>query len=148
MRVGSPRENYLGLRGWVWAGRYDIERYLYSLHRITGLGLVLYLFMHLTVMAIVRGILGEGSYDDVIDFFEHPVFKVGEYAVFAAFVYHGLNGLRLIFQELGFLLGKPKPPIYPFRDSLRRRRPLTLGMMGFVVVLAAFVLTDFAKGGP
>jgi len=148
MRAGSPRENYLGVRGWVWAGRYDLERYLYTLHRITGLGLVLYLFMHLTVMAIVRGILGEGAYEDVIDFFEHSVFKVGEYVVFAAFIYHGLNGLRLIFQELGFLLGKPKPPIYPFRDSLRRRRPLALGMMGFVVVMAAFVLTDFAKGGP
>ena len=148
MRTESPRENYLGLRGWVWAGRYDIDRYLYTLHRITGLGMVLYLVMHLTVMAIVRGILGEDSYENVLDFFDNPGFKTGEYLVFAAFIYHGLNGLRLIFQEMGFLLGKPKPPIFPYRDALRKKRPLTLAMMGLVVILAAFVLSDFGQGGP
>ena len=56
--------------------------------------------------------------------------------------------ITLIFQELGFLLGKPRPPIYPYRDSLRRRRPLVLGMIGLVAVIAAVVLFDFAKGGP
>ena len=147
MRAGSPRENYLGLWGWVWAGKYDIERYLYVLHRITGLGMVLYLIFHLCVTTVFR-MVGEDFWEAVMRFVENPGFKVGEYLVFAAFIYHGVNGLRLAFQELGFLLGKPKPPVYPYRDSLRRRRPLVLAMMGFVVVIAAFVLFDFSKGGP
>ena len=142
-----PRNNYLGVWGWVWGGRYQIERYLYTLHRITGLGLVLYGVMHLCIMTVFR-MQGEGFYGAVMRVFENPVFKVGEYLVFAAFIYHSLNGLRLILQELGFLLGKPKPPIYPYRDSLRRRRPLVLAMVGLVVILAAFVLLDFVKGGP
>ncbi|HEX78402.1 MAG TPA: succinate dehydrogenase, cytochrome b556 subunit [Dehalococcoidia bacterium] len=146
-KAGSPRDNYLGVRGWVWAGRYKIERYLYILHRITGLGLVLYLGLHLCVMTVFR-MQGEDFYSAVMRLFHNPVFKVGEYLVFAALIFHGLNGLRLIFQELGFLLGKPKPPIYPYRDSLRRRRPLVLAMIGLVVVGAAFVLFDFARGGP
>lgn len=141
------RENYLGLWGWVWAGRYQVERYLYLLHRLTGLGLLLYGIIHLCVMTVFR-MQGEDFYGAVMRLFENPAFKVGEYLVFAALIYHGLNGLRLILQELGFLLGKPKPPIYPYRDSLRRRRPLVLAMIGLVVVAAFFVLFDFAKGGP
>ena len=151
MKAGTKtrplRQNHLGLRGWVWAGKYDVERYLYILHRITGLGLVLYGAIHLCVMTIFR-MQGESFYDAVMRVFSNPAFKVGEYLVFAAFAYHALNGLRLALQELGFLLGKPRPPIYPYKDSLRRRRSLVLGMMGLVVVIAALVLFDFATGGP
>ena len=77
----------------------------------------------------------------------NPWFKVGEYLVAVAFVYHALNGLRLIIQELGFILGKPTPPIYPWKDSLRKKRPLTVAMIAVVAVLAAVFLFDFLKGG-
>lgn len=146
MNARQPRTNYLGVGGWAWAGRYGMERYLYLLHRLTGLGLVLYGAMHLIVMTVFR-MQGESFYEAVMRVFSNPGFKVGEYLVFAALVYHGLNGIRLMVQELGFVLGKPKPPIYPYRDSLRRKRPLVVGMMGLVVVIAALVLFDFAKGG-
>ena len=42
-----PLPNRLGIKGWAWAGRYKIERYLYTLHRITGFGLLLYISIHL-----------------------------------------------------------------------------------------------------
>lgn len=145
MRTRARRENYLGITGWVWGGRYQIERYLYILHRVTGLGLVLYGIVHLLVMTVFR-MQGEDFYGAVMRVFEYPVFKVGEYLVFAALIFHGLNGARLVFQELGFLLGKPRPPIYPYKDSLRRRRPLVLAMIALAVVLAALVLFDFARG--
>ena len=37
----------IGIRGWVYAGRYGLERYAYTLHRITGLGLLLYFILHI-----------------------------------------------------------------------------------------------------
>ena len=37
---GHP--NRLGLKGWVAGGRWGPDRYLYTLHRVTGLGLLLY----------------------------------------------------------------------------------------------------------
>lgn len=123
MNARQPRTNYLGVWGWAWAGRYGPERYLYVLHRLTGLALVLYGAMHLIVMTVFR-MQGESFYEAVMRVFSNPGFKVGEYLVFAALVYHGLNGIRLMIQELGFVLGKPKPPIYPYRDSLRRKRPV------------------------
>jgi len=43
MKQKELRQNYLGARGWVWAGNYKTERYLYLLHRITALGLMLFI---------------------------------------------------------------------------------------------------------
>ena len=146
MEHRQAKENYLGWRGWVWAGRYKLERYLYLLHRITGLGLVLYFMLHLCVMTIFR-IQGQDIYEALMRLFANPVFKTGEYLVFAAFILHGLNGIRLILQELGFMLGKPKPPVYPYKDSLRRKRPITIAMIFLVLIFAAVVLFDFINGG-
>ena len=42
MKETQPRQNYLGVGGWIWAGKYTMERYLYLLHRVTGLGLILF----------------------------------------------------------------------------------------------------------
>lgn len=147
MRTKPHRQNYLGLRGWAWAGRYDLERYLYVLHRLTGLGIILYGILHLTVTTVFR-LQGHDFWEATMRLVENPGFKVGEYLVFAAFIFHALNGARLAFQELGFLLGKPTPPVYPFRDSLRKKRPLVLSMIALVVVIAGLVLFDFALGGP
>lgn len=142
MRAELRRENRLGLRGWLWAGRYGLERYLYVLHRLTGLGILLYGMIHLIVMTVFR-LQGESFYDAVMRVFSNPGFKVGEYLVFAAFIYHALNGARLTLQELGFFLGKPRPQVYPYRDALRQKRALVLGMIGLVVVLAVLALLVF-----
>lgn len=146
MEQRQAKENYLGIRGWVWAGRYQLERYLYLFHRISGLGLVLYGMLHLCVMTIFR-IQGQGVYEALMRLFDNPVFKTGEYLVFTAFIFHGLNGLRLILQELGFILGKPTPPVYPYKDSLRRKRPVVLGMIAIVIVFAIVTLFAFVSGG-
>jgi succinate dehydrogenase/fumarate reductase cytochrome b subunit len=68
---------------------------------------------------------------------------VGEYLVMAAFTFHALNGGRLILQHLGYTLGKPKPPVYPYVDSMRRRRPITWAMLTVIVALAIYVLIEF-----
>ena len=54
MENKGPRQNYLGIGGWIWGGNYKLERYLYLLHRITGLGLLLFGLFHLTATTIFR----------------------------------------------------------------------------------------------
>ena len=44
---GHP--NRLGLWGWLGGGRWGLERYLYTLHRLTGLGLLVYFLLHIVV---------------------------------------------------------------------------------------------------
>jgi succinate dehydrogenase / fumarate reductase cytochrome b subunit len=68
--------------------------------------------------------------------FATPVFKFLEYVLFAAFMFHGLNGIRLLLTELGFFLGKPAHPVYPYASSVKRHRPLTY----VVMILAALTI--------
>jgi len=90
---------------------------------------------------------GQDVWESTMAILHNPWFKFGEYVVVVAFVYHALNGLRLVIQELGFALGKPAPPIYPFKDSLRKKRPGTYVMITVVVIVIAVFLFDFFKGG-
>jgi succinate dehydrogenase cytochrome b subunit len=137
-----PLPNRLGIKGWAWAGRYKIERYLYTLHRLTGLGLFAYITLHL--VANGSRLWGEGSWESTMNFLSNPGFKVGEYLVIAAFIFHALNGGRLMLQQLGFTLGKPKPPVYPYVDAMRRRRSLMWISLAWIIGLAIYVLVKFA----
>ena len=56
--------------------------------------------------------------------------------LFAAAVFHAMNGVRLLLTELGFFLGKPKEPVYPYSTSVKRHRPLTYVIM----VLAGLIM--------
>ena len=146
MKQLEHRQNRLGVRGWVWAGKYKLERYLYILHRVTGLGILLFLLIHLCMTTIFR-IQGQGIWEATMSILHNPYFKVGEYLVCVAFVYHTLNGLRLILQELGFALGKPTPPIYPYKDSLRKKRPWTIVLIVVIIILCLVFFYDFIVGG-
>ena len=78
---GHP--NRLGIRGWVGGGRWGFERYLYTLHRLTGLGLLAYFVMHIFVTSARA--LGPESWQQTMDVVSGPLFRLGEYLVFAAF---------------------------------------------------------------
>lgn len=146
MRQIRPRQNYLGVGGWVWAGNYKLERYLYILHRVTGLGILLFLLVHLIVTTFFR-IQGQEVWEKAMTVLNNPLFKTGEYLVVVAFVYHALNGLRLILQELGLLMAKPIPPIYPYSDSLRKKRPWTMAIIGIIIILCLMFFYDFIVRG-
>jgi succinate dehydrogenase / fumarate reductase cytochrome b subunit len=127
-------DNRLGLWGWLGGGRWGPERYAYILHRLTGLGILLYFLMHIVVTSLrARGIYlwVKGG------FLDQPMFKIGEYLVFVAFAYHALNGVRLVLVELGFAVGKPIEPVYPYKTSLNVQRPLLVVMMLLALVLIA-----------
>ena len=140
------RQNFVGVGGWVWAGKFKVERYLYFLHRITGLGLILFIIFHLLVTTVFR-VQGQDVWETAMSYLNNPVMKVGEYLVVVAFVFHTLNGFRLIFQELGFTLGKPVPPVYPFKDSLRKKRGMAIGFSLAIVILSLLFLYNFIAGG-
>ena len=133
---GHP--NRLGIKGWVGGGRWGLERYLYTLHRVTGLGLLLYFLMH--ILVTTSRAFGEGAWEKAMGAVSGSFFKLGEFLVFAAFAFHALNGIRLVLVELGFAIGKPIEPVYPYKTSLGVQRPLLIVMM----ILAAIL---FLAGG-
>jgi len=128
--------NRLGIRGWIGGGRWGFERYLYTLHRVTGLGLLTYFLLHIFVTSARA--FGPEAWREMMESVEGPFFKAGEYLVFAAFAFHAVNGIRLALLELGFAIGKPIEPVYPYATSVGRQRPLALAVMLIAGVLAVW----------
>jgi succinate dehydrogenase / fumarate reductase, cytochrome b subunit len=142
----KPRPNLLGIGGWFWGGNYKVERYLYVLHRVTGLGIILFGMFHLIETTFFR-MQGQSLWQMTTGFLKQPVFEIGLILVSFAFVIHALNGLRLILMEFGFILGKPKRPIFPYQDALRKNRGFTvLVMVVIVILLIVFLINAFIGG--
>jgi len=127
--------NNLGIIGWLGGGRWGVERYLYTLHRITGLGILFYFILHIFVTS--SRVYGMDTWEKWMGFFGSPVFAIGEFLVFVAFAFHAVNGIRLILIELGFAVGKAEEPIYPYKSSLNTQRPLMVAAMIVAVILIA-----------
>jgi succinate dehydrogenase / fumarate reductase cytochrome b subunit len=64
------------------------------LRRISGIALVLYLFMHLWVIGSANS--GPGVFDARLNAVQTPLFKLFEIALLAAVVYHAFDGIRLL----------------------------------------------------
>jgi succinate dehydrogenase / fumarate reductase, cytochrome b subunit len=135
------RPNRLGIVGWVAGGRWGFERYLYALHRLTGLGLVAYFLMHIFVTSARA--FGPESWDQAMGLVSGPLFALGEYLVFAAFAFHAVNGVRLAIIELGFAVGRPIEPVYPYATSVGRQRRLARAVLMIAVVVALWGGLDF-----
>ena len=127
-------DNHLGIVGWLGGGRWGVERYLYIIHRVAGLGILAFFMLHIFESSV--RILGPESWEEAMAVLKHPLFKMGEYLVFAGFAFHAFNGIRLILIEWGFAVGKAEEPVYPYRSSLNVQRPLMVVMMVLAAILA------------
>ena len=85
----SPDRNSGTRAGW-WA---------WFLQRLTGVALVGYLFLHILVISTVQA--GEDAFNSVLIVLQKPFFVVLDLFLIAAVVYHGLNGVRVVFFDLG-----------------------------------------------
>ena len=81
------------------AGRwFDIRHrkmgmWAYALNRITGIGLVVYLYLHLVVLSTLSR--GTGAWDAFVSLARQPYFLVLDVILLAGILIHGLNGLRI-----------------------------------------------------
>ncbi len=64
------------------------------LHRVSGVAVILFLFVHLVENFFL--LMGREAYNAAIGIYDHWYFRLGEFALIAAVVYHALNGLRII----------------------------------------------------
>ena len=133
--------NQAGIWGWYGGSRYNLERFLFLLHRITGIGLVIFVFMHII---LTSSRVSYSLWLTAEAFLHSPISHVGMLVVIAGLLFHGLNGIRLIISEYGFVLGKPKRPVYPYRRVLKTRGPrIMLAIMIVIgIILFAFALYE------
>lgn len=74
--------------------RGNIGQWSWVLHRISGLGVVFFLVLH--VIDTSWAVFYPDLYVHAIATYQSPLFTLGEFALIAAVVYHALNGLRII----------------------------------------------------
>lgn len=74
--------------------RGGIGQWSWALHRITGVGVLVFLCLHILDTFLI--ILGPAHYNAIIALYRVPLFRVMEVGLFASVLFHALNGVRII----------------------------------------------------
>ncbi len=74
--------------------RGKIGQWSWVLHRVSGLGTLLFLILH--VIDTSWAAFAPDLYAEAIDQYQSPLFTIGEFILIACVVYHAYNGLRII----------------------------------------------------
>lgn len=114
------------LSSWFDVRRRKVGSWAFALNRLTGLGLTLYLFLHLGIMTIL--LQGETVWNDFISVVRSPIFLFFDVVLFFGVIFHGLNGLRVALVGTGFSTGKQRSLFW------------FLTVIGFVLLVAAAFL--------
>jgi succinate dehydrogenase / fumarate reductase, cytochrome b subunit len=70
----------------------------FLLHRITGLGVVFFLAIHIVDTSFV--FFAPHLYDEVMQLYRSTLFGIGEVALIFCVFYHGVNGVRVAYLDL------------------------------------------------
>jgi succinate dehydrogenase, cytochrome b556 subunit len=105
-------------------------------HRLSGIGVLVYLFMHIVENATLA--FGPNVYDLTQTFFRNLPVRLGEILLMAALVYHSLNGLRVIAMDF-------------WPSTTAWYRPLTYGVIIAtalaMIPLGLVMITPYAPWG-
>ena len=113
----------LGLRNWL-SYRGGSGYLLWALHRVTGLGLLLFLALHIVDIFLLA--LGPAAFEHLLVLYTSPPGRLMEIFLLFGVLFHAVNGLRIIVQDL-------------FTKSWERRRHDQLIVVELVVFLLIFL---------
>jgi succinate dehydrogenase / fumarate reductase cytochrome b subunit len=81
-----------GAKGTLYRGREGMWSWV--AHRVTGVLIFFFLFVHVLDTALVR--IGPSTYDKVIGTYKTPIVNLLEVGLVGAVMFHAFNGLRII----------------------------------------------------
>jgi succinate dehydrogenase / fumarate reductase cytochrome b subunit len=84
---------------WFDVRRRRVGMWAYALNRITGIGLVIYLYLHLGVLSLLSR--GPEAWDSFVAIARSPFFLALDVVLLAGILIHGLNGLRIALTGFG-----------------------------------------------
>jgi succinate dehydrogenase / fumarate reductase cytochrome b subunit len=89
--IKTTLAGYTGYRGreGQWA---------FLLHRISGLGVVLFLAIHIVDTSFVY--FAPSLYEEVLNVYRSTIFSIGEMGLVFCLLFHGVNGLRIAYLDL------------------------------------------------
>ncbi len=141
-------KNKRGVWGWLNPYHYNAERWAYFFQRVTGVAILLYVLGHLgDTSFFVGGPTGTGpsqpSWEFIGGIFENSFGHLILILVVLVLFFHGVNGVRLILAELGFILRKPSAIEYPYRPKGLSVGQKSLIYVGIAVAVVAAVWAFF-----
>ncbi|WP_454194094.1 succinate dehydrogenase, cytochrome b556 subunit [Nocardia sp. Marseille-Q1738] len=77
--------------------RGDPGMWSWALHRITGVTIFFFLFVHVLDTALVR--VSPQTYNEAIDIYKTPIVALMEMGLVAVVLFHALNGVRVILVD-------------------------------------------------
>jgi succinate dehydrogenase / fumarate reductase cytochrome b subunit len=108
-----------GPTAWVDVRRGAVGHWAFSLNRVTGLGLVFYLYLHLAVLSTL--LRGESAWHGFLRVATTPAFLGLDVLLIFGLLFHGLNGLRVALVGTGL--------------AANRQRALFWSLMAFGAIL-------------
>jgi succinate dehydrogenase / fumarate reductase, cytochrome b subunit len=110
------------IMNWFDARRGGLGYIAFALNRITGIGLVVYLGLHLVVLSQLA--TGKIAYNSFVELASSPLLKLLDVVLIAGILIHGLNGLRVALVGMGY--------------NTRIQKPAFLVLMAIALVLLVY----------
>lgn len=79
--------------GWLDPRGRAVGSWAFAVNRVTGLGLLFYLYLHLGVLSML--LAGESAWNDFLELATTTVFLLLDVLLLFGLLYHGLNGVRI-----------------------------------------------------
>jgi succinate dehydrogenase / fumarate reductase cytochrome b subunit len=95
-----------GPTAWVDVRRGAVGHWAFSLNRVTGLGLVFYLYLHLAVLSMLLG--GRTAWHGFLRVATTPAFLGLDVLLIFGLLFHGLNGLRVALVGTGLAANRQR----------------------------------------
>lgn len=133
--MGEGRgDTFTGPGSWV-TYRGGLGMAMWALHRLAGLGILLFLSLHIVDIFLLA--FGEEVFNELLVIYTSPPARVMEVFLLFGVLFHALNGLRIIVQDF-----------FP-RAMLAQRRLVQVELVVFLVVFlpCAFLMIRPLFGG-
>ncbi len=143
-----PSSTVTVLKTMLVPARYSMERWSYTLQRVTGVVVTLYFVLHVvetgnfiggpTVWSVPPYELAKAYYEEVKEYLHNPLFDAGLVVIGWMVAFHTINGLRLTLAHFGITLGRPSrvEPETPPRSF----SPLQRAIFWLSIALAVFAV--------
>jgi len=95
-----------GFVGWFDPRGRRLGGLAFILNRLTGIGLVVYLYLHLVILSML--VQGPNAWDTFVDIALSPPFLALDVVLLAGMLIHGLNGIRVGLVGLGLVASRQR----------------------------------------
>jgi succinate dehydrogenase / fumarate reductase cytochrome b subunit len=138
------------VRTWLNPVRYGLERWSYTLQRVSGVIVAFYFIAHIIETGYVVGgpsvwavrpdayEYAKSVWTQTVDYLSNPLFDAGLTVIGIMVAFHAVNGVRLFLAHFGWGLGRPSRP-----EPLTRPKAfsgLERALFWVAVLLSAFAM--------